>query len=167
MTCSQCGYDYESLARPQLTQALGEETAGVLTEFFSVGELHARPDPEVWSALEYACHVRDVLEVQRHRVKLAQSEDVPAFAPMGRDERVASLSYATQDPDCVAADLAANAHSLMETLEDLSTDGWRRTGIYNYPVPAERSVEWIIRNTIHELVHHRQDIRSVGAGRRP
>ena len=153
--------------RPELIRTLGEKTAGLLAEFASADELHTRPEPEVWSALEYACHVRDVLEVQRHRIEQAQAENMPAFAPMGRDERVVSLSYATQDPGRVAEDLAANGNTLMDTLEMLSTDGWRRTGIYNYPVPAERSVEWIIRNTIHELVHHRQDIRSVGAGGRP
>lgn len=50
--------------------------------------LRSRPSPDVWSALEYACHVRDVLEVQRDRLLLALAEDRPTFVPMGRDERV-------------------------------------------------------------------------------
>jgi hypothetical protein len=44
-----------------------------------------RPEPEVWSALEYACHVRDMLLVQRDRAVLVQVEDRQSVACMHRD----------------------------------------------------------------------------------
>ncbi|WP_406044517.1 hypothetical protein OG799_08560 [Micromonospora sp. NBC_00898] len=40
---------------------------------------------EVWSPLEYTCHVRDVLRVQGERLALALVTEEPEFTPMGRD----------------------------------------------------------------------------------
>ena len=67
--------------------------------------MRRRPRPEVWSALEYGCHVRDVLLVQRYRVPLVRREDDPAPPPMGRDERVLHDGYAEQRPAEVARQL--------------------------------------------------------------
>ena len=38
-----------------------------------------RPAPQVWSPLEYACHVRDLLGVFAARVELMLTEDLPTF----------------------------------------------------------------------------------------
>jgi len=40
-----------------------------------------------------------------------------------------------------------------------TTPAWERTGVYNYPEPALRTVEWIAIHTTHELLHHRGDLR--------
>ncbi|MHB1488670.1 MAG: hypothetical protein ACYCS7_15260 [Acidimicrobiales bacterium] len=40
----------------------------------------------------------------------------------------------------------------------LDTDAWARHCIYNFPVPAKRSMEWLARHTLHEGVHHLFDI---------
>lgn len=165
--CDQCRYDYSGLDRGALAQGLeaaGLEVVGTLSR---VEMMRDRPAPEVWSALEYACHVRDVLEVQRHRIEQALTEDRPAFEPMGREERVTRLAYNQQDPATVGSQVEANSRALANAVETLKDDEWERTGFYNYPEPAERTMEWIVRHTIHELVHHRADIEAVGQGRRP
>ncbi len=72
---------------------------------FDDDAVRKRPAPEVWSPLEYACHVRDMLGVQTERVELAQREIDPVFVPMGRDERVVEDRYNEQDPAAVAAEL--------------------------------------------------------------
>src|SRR4026208_608781 len=51
-------------------------------------ELRTRRRPDQWSPLEYGCHVRDVLLVQRERVLMARVVDTPSFDPMNRDQRV-------------------------------------------------------------------------------
>ena len=117
-----------------------------------------RPAPDVWSPLEYACHVRDVLRVQRARVEQAQREEEPAFAPMGGDERAINDRYNDQDPAVVRVELLAAAEDLASYLDALDNAGWRRTGIYNYPEPQPRTVEWIGMHTVHEIRHHRGDI---------
>jgi hypothetical protein len=102
--------------------------------------------------------VRDVLRVQLERIDLALTDDEPEFVAMRRDERVTEDRYNEQDPSVVTTELVDAADALATRLEHLDDRGWARTGIYNYPAPASRSVEWINRHTIHEVRHHLGDI---------
>ena len=99
------------------------------------------------------------LRVQTERIELTQREIDPVFVPMGRDERVVEDRYNEQDPRRVTDELLAAAETLAALLESLDDEGWRRTGHYNYPEPALRTVEWIAIHTTHELLHHRGDLR--------
>jgi DinB superfamily len=67
--------------------------------------------------------------------------------------------YNDQDPAEVAAALAVAAAALTDLLAGFDDAGWLRTGVYNWPVRAVRSVEWIGRHTTHELAHHLFDER--------
>ena len=100
-----------------------------------------------------------MLRVQTERIQLAQREVDPVFVPMGRDERVVEDRYNEQDPARVAAELLASAETFATLLDGLDDAGWARTGLYNYPEPALRTVEWIAIHTSHELLHHRGDLR--------
>jgi hypothetical protein len=157
--CPECGFVYD-LARPEIITWLRSDTLAFVQRFLEIPEAkrRVRPAPEVWSPLEYACHVRDVLQVQRERVLLAQEVQNPEFVPMRRDERVTEDKYNEQDPDVVAREIGAAGVALIEALEGLDDAGWMRQGIYNYPAPTLRSVEWIATHTVHELLHHRGDI---------
>jgi hypothetical protein len=117
-----------------------------------------RPSRDVWSPLEYACHVRDMLRVQHERVELIQREDAPSLVPMGRDERVIEHRYNEQDPGVVTHELLDAARSVATFLGRLDDAGWKRTGLYTYPSTELRTVEWIGTHTVHELQHHRRDI---------
>jgi S-DNA-T family DNA segregation ATPase FtsK/SpoIIIE len=159
MHCGECDYDYDELERAELAPALRAD-ARALTSLLSdaADQLRTRPAPNVWSALEYGCHVRDIFEVQRARIELALRVDHPAFAPMGRDERAVRDRYNEQPLGAVIGALLDQADELASVLEGLDDDGWARTGIYNYPAPADRTVEWIARHTLHEARHHERDI---------
>jgi hypothetical protein len=122
-------------------------------------DLRQRPAPEVWSALEYACHVRDVLLVQRERVLLARRADTPALEAMGRDERVEHDGYAEQDPGDVARQLGDAAAMFANVLARLGPSDWDRTMSYTYPQRADRSLRWVAVHTVHELRHHLLDAR--------
>ena len=123
--------------------------------------LRTRPSPERWSALEYSCHVRDVLIVQRDRLALALIEDAPTFVPMGRDERVLRDRYNEQRPAVVVDQLEAAADALAADFAELRPDQWERTGIYNWPEESSRSMVWLGQHTIHEERHHLRDIDDV------
>jgi DNA segregation ATPase FtsK/SpoIIIE, S-DNA-T family len=154
--CAECGYEFESLDRPHILRAL-TTLAGELRELLDAVDppvLRAHPRPGSWSALEYGCHVRDVLRFQRDRVATAQAQNVPTFTSMRRDERAVEEHYNDQDPRVVGSELAAAAGELATTLSALDEAGWLRTGVYPWPVRAVRSVEWIGRRTAHELAHH-------------
>jgi predicted carbohydrate-binding protein with CBM5 and CBM33 domain len=159
--CAECGYDFESLDRPHILRALTALAAELCQLLGSVDAplLRAHPRPGSWSALEYGCHVRDVLGFQRDRVALAQADDVPSFTSMRRDERAVEERYNDQDPRVVAAQIAAAAGDLAATLTALDEAGWLRTGVYPWPVREVRTVEWIGQRTVHELAHHLFDCR--------
>ncbi|HMG27110.1 MAG TPA: DinB family protein [Acidimicrobiia bacterium] len=163
--CTECGFVYDDVSRDDV----GRRLVALTTRYRDVlvdedpDVLRAHPLPDVWSALEYACHMRDVYRVQRERVLLALSEEQPAFAPMRRDERVGDERYNEQDPGQVAQEIDDAAASLARTLESLDDGDWRRTGIYNYPERRVRTIEWIGRHTVHEGEHHARDIDRVVA----
>jgi hypothetical protein len=123
----------------------------------SVGDVRERPDPQTWSRLEYGCHLRDVLLVQRERVLAARRVDRPSFDPMGRDERVEHDGYSEQDPYDVARQLTDAAHMFANVLSRLDRVDWERTVIYSYPKVSERSLRWVAIHTLHEVRHHRLD----------
>jgi S-DNA-T family DNA segregation ATPase FtsK/SpoIIIE len=159
MHCDECGYDYDELERAELAPALRADADALASLLRNAADqARTRPAPNVWSALEYGCHVRDIFEVQRERIELALRVDHPAFAPMGRDERAVRDRYNEQPFEAVVAALHARGDELAGALEDLDAEGWTRTGIYNYPEPADRTVEWIARHTLHEVRHHQRDI---------
>ncbi len=159
MHCDECGYDYDTLPRDELAstiRALADRYGEGLDGFGDA--LRGHPLNGVWSILEYCCHLRDVLRVQRERILLAMEEDTPTFAPMRRDERVSEERYNEQDPRVVAGEIVDAADALAALLESLDEAAWNRTGVYSYPTTEVRTVEWIGRHTIHECVHHLMDI---------
>jgi hypothetical protein len=161
--CAECGFDYDALAVSDIPATLRSFAEPYATHLLDtdVHRLRAHPVDGVWSALEYACHVRDVLRVQRDRIDLILAEDCPTLTPMGRDDRVTRDHYNDQDPRTVADDLGAAANELATAFDALSPDEWQRTAIYNYPTTQERSLVWIARNAAHEGRHHLMDIDRV------
>jgi len=158
--CPECGFSY-ALGRSEIIPKLRTYARAFVEKLQGSGGTAARrrPEPDVWSPLEYACHLRDVLGVQTERVELVQREVDPVFVPMGRDERVVQDRYNEQDPVGVSEALLASAAAFATLLDGLDDAGWLRTGVYNYPEPALRTVEWIAIHTAHELLHHRGDLR--------
>lgn len=156
----ECGFEYDPASVPEvsaLTRGHAAEYAALLA-----GDgrgLRQRTAPDVWSPLEYACHVRDVLLAQRERVLLARRVDTPALEPMGRDERVEHDGYNEQQPADVARQLDDAALLFANVLDRLTGADWDRTIIYNFPQRQERPLRWLALHTLHELRHHLLDIR--------
>ncbi|WP_264653234.1 FtsK/SpoIIIE domain-containing protein [Actinoplanes cyaneus] len=156
--CAECGFTYASVSAAALPARL--RTAGSLyaAALLAASAPRRRPSPDVWSPLEYTCHVRDVLRVQRERLDLAVRADNPVFAPMGRDERALRDDYNGQDPYVVLTDVDLAAESLAVAFEALAPAQLSRTGLYSWPAPATRDLLWVGRHTVHEVVHHLRDI---------
>ena len=168
--CAQCGFVHANVPATQVAEELGDEAARYRRTLLDVpaDDLRAHPLPGTWSALEYACHVRDVLEVQRDRLRLALEAERPVFEPMGRDERVDDDDYNGQDPAEVAEALVAAARRLGDDLAALDRDSWLRTAVYPWPEEAERTLEWLARHTLHEMEHHMGDVGTLlTAARKP
>lgn len=162
-SCHECGFVYEDLPVDQIPVAL----RAIGPDFRDAcGEIEAdragrRGTPEVWSALEYTCHLRDVLLVQRERVVLAQVAERPVVTAMSRDERVSICRYDAQPLAEVLDQLAMAAELCALSFEGLGPAGWNRQLVYVYPEPEVRSVDWVGRHTVHEGRHHLADVRRV------
>jgi S-DNA-T family DNA segregation ATPase FtsK/SpoIIIE len=150
---------------PDVLRAFGKRYRIPLTRGLKGEDLsalvRAHPLDDTWSALEYACHVRDVFRIQRERVQRALVED--GFAPesMRRDERVIEERYNEQEPTAVADDLAAHVDGLASDVSALSESDLARTMTYFYPEKAVRPLTWVVQHTVHEGEHHLLDVGRV------
>lgn len=163
-SCDQCGFVYGSIGAadiPDAMRALSIHFGDALLGTDVAGLIRMRPAPGVWSALEYACHVRDVWLVQRDRAILALVEDRPSYPRMFRDERTYLAGYQREDAVEVAGELVMAANLMAKLFEGLDTHQLARRCIYNYPDPTERDVAWLGHHTLHEGIHHLDDLHSV------
>ena len=160
--CDECGFEYDLMLAPAAGPAVRRGAAEMAAALSDAADPSTRRDAGTWSPLEYVCHMRDVLLVQRERVLLARRKDAPSLEPMGRDDRVELDGYAEQDPADVARQLGDAAAMFANTLSRLGPADWERTVAYNWPSPAPRSVRWVAVHTVHEVQHHLMDVRRQG-----
>jgi S-DNA-T family DNA segregation ATPase FtsK/SpoIIIE len=156
--CEECGFVYASVRLDELPGRLRDFGPRYRATVGARDDVRRRPAPEVWSPLEYACHVRDVLRVQRERLASALDTHEPEFPPMRRDERAVEERYNEQGLDTVLADLAAAADALADAVAALRPEDWLRTGVYPWPTRQVRTLEWVVRHSVHEGEHHLLDI---------
>jgi len=161
--CAECGFDHGSLAIPDVPSTLRAAAERLAEDLVSGDDaaVHARPDPSTWSVIEYGCHVRDVLLVQRERILLALVENKPGFTSMYPDARVVNAHYDRESALEVGQELAVAANLAARVIGRLSPEQLDRRCIYMYPEPTERDLAWVVRNTVHEVVHHELDARGV------
>ena len=157
--CNECGYEYDLGQATSAGQAVvvGADQLGTLLKD-KRNEVRGRQEAKTWSPLDYGCHLRDVLLVQRERVLLARRVERPSLEYMGRDERVDHDGYDEQDPADVARQLSDAARMFEHVLARLGPSDWERSVMYNYPVLSERSLRWMAVHTLHEVQHHLLDV---------
>ena len=161
--CPGCGFVLDDLAGADIGRALREVAPRfqVVLASHDDDRLRAHANPSKWSALEYACHVRDVLLIQRDRVLLALVEERPEFPSMHREERVALARYASEPPSLVAEEVAFAAGLLARLFDGLGAVHLARRCVYGYPERNEVDVAWVGRHTVHEAEHHLLDVQHV------
>jgi DinB superfamily len=164
--CGGCGFVYSEAEAPDAAQRVRMLSNTIAERLLvrPVNEVRRHMPPLTWSALEYGCHLRDDLLVQRERVLLARRVEHPTLTPMGRDERAYHDGYESQHVADVARQLVEAGRLFAHVLDLLDDDTWSRTVVYNWPEPADRSLRWVAVHTVHELVHHQVDIEHVLTG---
>ena len=123
----------------------------------STDDVRLRPDPTVWSPLEYACHVRDVFAIATYRIGLMLDEDDPLFANWDQDETAVADDYGSQDPVVVVPDLVdAAPRSSPTRWRPCRPDQWQRSG--RRSDGAVFTVESFGRYLLHDPIHHLTDV---------
>jgi hypothetical protein len=160
--CEECGFDYEALDPadvPAAVRSFAKRYRAPLTRFLRDEDgdslVRQRPAPEVWSALEYAAHVRDVFANYDGWIRLCLDEVRPLLEGPGPDALAIDRRYNEDDPVAVADALAANAERLAATIETVPAQGWDRVGVRR---DEDRSVRLMARRAVHEGSHHLLDV---------
>jgi hypothetical protein len=159
--CPDCGWDPESVDREQFADQLHETTRGWYS-MLADADYAVRPAPQVWSRLEYACHVRDVHRLFAERVQLMLDEDDPSFDNWDQDATASEEDYGEQDPASVGVELVERAAEAAAIYSSVEGDQWQRTGRRSNG--SEFTVETIGRYHLHDVIHHLWDV-SITPGR--
>ncbi|MBD0692280.1 DinB family protein [Streptomyces sp. CBMA123] len=155
--CADCGLDTPGVVPADVAGMIRANAASWLAVLAGDEDgLRRRPRPEVWSDLEYACHVRDVFRLFLVRLELMLDQDGPLFPNWDQDETAAAERYREQPPRVVAGELAEAGEALAAAFEAVSGERWRRTGVRSDG--ARFTVESFARYLIHDPVHHLFDV---------
>jgi DinB superfamily len=157
--CSACGFDgsvYDDTSLVDSIIGLGSGWRALLIE--AAPELRVRPEPETWSALEYAAHSRDITALHVFGVEQALTEDEPSYPAIEADTLIESsaTTYHDEDPDAVVAQLDREARRLGASAADAGAARWSR-GI---TIGDERStVRRLLEHALHDSLHHLDDVK--------
>jgi hypothetical protein len=153
--CLECGFVAGDVAVGELADAFHANAADWATALAGA-DVTVRPEPGVWSVLEYACLVRDVHRVFAERVEMMLTEDAPRFANWDQDETALAERYDRQDPAVVAPELVAAAAAVADRYAAVPADAWDRPGVRSNG--SEFTVESLGRYHLHDVVHHLHDV---------
>ncbi len=161
--CEECGYDWDDATPADALRKYAERFPRPLSRFLSNEDpdvvLRTRPEPTVWSALEYAAHTRDALTFYAERIERVLSEDRPQLSAFGFEQAAEDRRYNEDDPATVAEALAKAGREMATRLDGLDESQWRRVGIGSEG--DERTVLDLARRAAHEGHHHMLDVGRV------
>lgn len=153
--CPECGLDTTAFAAADVAVML-RAGANSWQDVLGRNDVRDRPQPAVWSPLEYGCHVRDVCRRFDARLHLMLTEDDPKFENWDQDATAIADRYRQQPPAAVAAQLTEAAQALAARFEAVTGTDWHRGG--RRSDGARFTVDSFARYFIHDIVHHLHDV---------
>jgi len=154
--CPECGLDTQSFPRGAIAGMIRANAAAWHDVLARSGNARRRPSPGKWAALEYGCHVRDVLRLYDQRLQMMLTQDGPQYPNWDQDATAVADHYGEQDPAVVAAELTEAAEVIAARFETVAGDQWQRTGARSDG--AQFTVESFARYFIHDPIHHLYDV---------
>jgi hypothetical protein len=166
--CTECGFVYVEVSPEDAAEKLrsfGRRYRAPLTRFLA-GEdgdaiLRQRPEPNVWSALEYAAHVRDAIRFNGYLARRALTEDNPTLPAPNPDKAAVDNNYNDEDTVTVADGLQERAEKLAALVEaNDDPSAWDRTAVWEGR-DGDFTAIYFVRNAVHEGHHHLLDVGRV------
>jgi len=159
--CPDCGFDASAFGRDDIGRLIRENAAG-WARVLAQPDMARRTNDDMWSPLEYGCHVRDVYLICEYRLGRMLDEDAPTFDNWDQDETAEDDDYAHQHPVRVAAELDDAATHVAGRFDGLTAAQWARPGVRSDG--ARFTIESFGRYIVHDVVHHDYDLRVLGVG---
>lgn len=154
--CDECGFDAATLSATDVAAMTRKATAQWVDVLRSRVDVGDRPRPDVWSPLEYGCHVRDVYRVYTGRLRRMLDEDGPHYDNWDQDAAALAANYAEQEPAPVSDELLEDGTTIADLFDSVVGEQWRRTGYRSDG--AAFTIDTISRYFIHDIVHHLHDV---------
>jgi len=154
--CDFCEFDGRLVTGPEVSSMI----PGLVSRWVRVLErdsVAVRPAAEVWSPLEYGCHVRDVFEIFAGRATLILTDDEARFADWDQDATALEQKYWLQKPGQVADELAAQGRQVSGVFAAVPDGAWDRVGRRSNG--SVFTVDTLGRYMVHDVVHHLADVR--------
>jgi hypothetical protein len=165
--CPECGLDYDTISPSDTVAAVRSFPRRYREALFGFTDetdehpdavVRRRPEPTVWSALEYTAHVRDTLEWMADAIRRMNRGREPTIDSFDQDQRAIDERYNEQDLNRVLDGLAAAADRLAAVLRDVDAGDWGRIGHFSW---GDRDMLAMTRNAVHEGSHHLRDVDRV------
>jgi S-DNA-T family DNA segregation ATPase FtsK/SpoIIIE len=164
--CPQCGLDYDTILPADGVTALRsyprryrELMAARDDDDKPDGVIRRRPEPSVWSALEYTAHVADVEDELAGAIARMVREDNPTISDgMDPDQRAADARYNEQDREATLEHLRAACENAAKVVADVPNDAWSKMATFPW---GDRDALTMMRNAVHEGYHHLRDVADV------
>ena len=154
--CPECGFAAGDVDPSQI----GATVRDLVPRYASAlhrSDAAQRPEPGVWSTLEYGAHVRDVFRIFGERLDLMLTHDDPPFANWDQDATAREQRYDLQDPATVADELAVAGERTADGFDAVPADAWERTGRRSNG--SVFTVRTLGQYFLHDVVHHLHDVR--------
>ena len=156
--CPECGYDASTVAVADLAHRI-RANAVVWLALMGEPDVTVRPEPGVWSPLEYACHVHDVHQVFHERLTAMMTEHEPHFANWDQDTTAVERRYDQQVPAIVGPTLVASAYAVGDLYASVPDDDWGRKGIRSDG--SVFNIASLGRYHLHDIEHHLHDVATM------
>ena len=117
----------------------------------------ARPQPDVWSPLEYGAHVRDVYRLfDAGALPRCSTRTTPTFANWDQDETAIKERYGEQDPGGGCRRAGGGSTDVRRSESGARARPVQRRGIRSDG--AEFTVATFIQYFLHDVIHHLWDV---------
>jgi DinB superfamily len=140
----------------------GPKKLGDLTRKLDDTVLRKKPAPEKWSAMEVACHLRDLERLWAERIIKAAFNDKPALYMPDVAALAVKNGYNAQDLGVALKEFSRLREDTLRALRALPANQWKRTAMH--PNRGEISIERMVEIMIgHDKGHFEQIANAVAA----
>ena len=151
--CTECGF------QPFAPNLMGDRLRSAAARWRPVlqrADATQRPSERVWSPVEYACHVRDMITVLRQRVETMLHQHNPDLADFDGDAEAVHREYWKAASQTVLGELTLKAQSTADLVDTVEREQWESPG--RRSDGFEFTIATLCLYIGHEMEHHLYDV---------